>query len=347
MKFDPSARASSDSGIFGLPHSAEDSKVILIPVPWEATTSYGGGTADAPQAIFEASRQVDLFDLETGKAYEHGYHMLPIPNELQSKSVRAKSAAERVRELEEDGGENYQSRTAKQEVNDLCVDMNEWVYTTAQSWLKKDKFVGLIGGDHSSPHGLIRACSEKLNGDFGILHLDAHHDLRNSYEGFKFSHASIFYNVMQADWAPKKLVQVGIRDFSEDEYLYAKERGITTFYDMQIQRRKGSGEPWMKICEDIVSGLPTNVYVSFDIDGLSPTFCPNTGTPVAGGLDYAESLILFRTLVESKRKIIGFDVNEVSPGSSDSEWDANVGARQIYKLCGWTLVSNGIGSINS
>lgn len=340
MTFDPNARATSDSGIFGLPFSADDSKVILIPVPWEATTSYGGGTAQGPRAILQASHQVDLFDLETGKPYEHGFHMLPIEGALEVKNARAKEFATKTRELEDKNIDGAKIQHFQNQVNSLCEEMNEWVYKTAKTWINKNKFVAVVGGDHSTPLGLIRAYSEKYNGDFGILHIDAHHDLRDSYEGFTYSHASIFYNVMQSTWAPKKLVQVGIRDFSEQEYIYAKEKNVSVFYDLETQRRKAQGHTWSEICQEIVAALPQNVYISFDIDGLSPAFCPHTGTPVAGGLDYSEAFILFRALVESKRKIIGFDLNEVAPG--DDEWDANVGARQIYKLCGWTLASNGI-----
>lgn len=347
--FDPSARATSDSGIFGLPFSASESQVVLIPVPWEATTSYGSGTSKGPAAILEASRQVDLFDLEYGKAYEKGFHLLPHPKEVASLNKKAKIFAKQARQIEDQIAElqgksggakalrarlnalEKRQKSAIDAVNASSLKVNEWVYQTSKHWLAAGKFVGLVGGDHSSPYGLIRALSEKWKGEFGVLHIDAHHDLRDAYEGFQFSHASIFHNVMESKWAPKKLVQVGIRDFSEDEHNYAKRRGVKVFYDLEVQRWKASGETWMKVCERIIKELPEHVYISFDIDGLSPAFCPHTGTPVPGGLDFHEALILLKALKDANRKLIGFDLNEVAPG--EDEWDANVGARMLYKLC--------------
>lgn len=351
MSFDPSGRAPADSGIFGLPFSAQESKIILIPVPWEATTSYGSGTSEGPAAILEASHQIDLYDLEYGKAYEAGFHLLSIPKNLYTLNKQAKLQAKASRSIE-DQIFHVESKAKKSKddikkltllrkkqselvskVNQASEKVNEHVYKTAQFWLEKSKTVALIGGDHSTPFGIIKAVSEKLNGDFGILHIDAHHDLRDSYEGFQHSHASIFHNVMESNWAPKSLVQVGIRDFSEDESLYAKAKGVHVFYDLDIQKMNADGKNWSKIAEQIISKLPTNVYISFDIDGLSPSFCPHTGTPVPGGLDYSEVIILISKLKAANKKIVGFDLNEVAPGPNGDEWDANVAARLLYKLC--------------
>ncbi len=339
MSFDPNARATEDAGIFGLPYSAAESNLIIIPVPWEATTSYGSGTSKGPEAILEASKQVDLFDFETGKSYELGYHMLKIDKSLKTLNAQAKKLAVQARTLEDKGAPAKKIATLKKQVNTISDKVNSWVYKKAQEYISKGKLVALVGGDHSSPYGIIHAVSEKYHGNFGVLHIDAHHDLRQAYEGFTHSHASIMYNVMEAPFAPKKLVQVGIRDFSEQEKDYAKQKGISVFYDTEIQNRKLSGETWASIVRDIIAQLPQNVYISFDIDGLSPFFCPNTGTPVPGGLDYSEALFLFKALKESKKTIIGFDLNEVAPGK-DTEWDANVGARLLYKMAGWTMLTN-------
>jgi agmatinase len=229
------------------------------------------------------------------------------------------------------------------EVNSACGEMSEWVYQQSKEVLRQGKLLGLIGGDHSTPLGAIRAISESVKGDFGVLHIDAHADLRCAYQGFTQSHASIMYNVMSSDFRPKKLVQVGIRDFCEEEHDFISNhpKAIKTFFDIDNKRRQLQGETWASIASDIAKELPKNVYVSFDIDGLDPALCPNTGTPVAGGLQMNEVFFLLRSLVESGRRIIGFDLNEVSPGETgESEWDGNVGARVLYKLCGWTIVSN-------
>lgn len=339
MSFDPNARSSADSGIFGLPFSAADSRLIFIPVPWEATTSYGSGTSKGPEAILEASKQVDLYDLETGKAYEKGFHMLKIDKTIKALNTQAKKLANKVRALEDEGAPASKIDGIQKQVNKMSGKLNEWVYKKAKEYLAKNKIVALIGGDHSTPYGTIRAISEKHKGDFGILHIDAHHDLREAYEGFTYSHASIMFNVMESQFSPKKIVQVGIRDFSEQEKDYAKSKGISVFYDTDIQYRKAGGESWASIAKEIVSKLPKNVYISFDIDGLSPFFCPHTGTPVPGGLDYSEALFLFKTLKDNGKTIVGFDLNEVAPGK-DSEWDANVGARLLFKMAGWSIVTN-------
>ena len=197
-KFDPNSAATEASGIFGLPYSAEESKLVIIPVPWEATTSYGGGTARGPSLVLEASRQVDLFDLETKKAYECGYYLDKIPTQILELNDVAKKAVKSGKIAE---------------VNKLSKQLNQWVQERAQKWQKKDKIVAVLGGDHSSPFGLIEAVSKKLGGKFGILHIDAHADLREAYQGHEHSHASIMFNVMNSKLKPVKLVQVVIRDF--------------------------------------------------------------------------------------------------------------------------------------
>jgi agmatinase len=208
--------------------------------------------------------------------------------------------------------------------------------------------VGVIGGDHSVPLGAIKSIHEKYAGEFGVLHIDAHADLRIAYEGFTWSHASIMYNLMTSQHPPNKLVQVGIRDFCEEEVDFIRERkDIDTYFDLHLKKRMMEGESWKNLCIEIVSHLPDKVYVSFDIDGLDPTLCPNTGTPVPGGLSFAEALGLLRTICESQRKIVGFDLNEVSGGPTREEWNGNVGARLLYKLCGWTAVTNGLYKLDS
>ena len=176
------------------------------------------------------------------------------------------------------------------------------------------------------------------------MHFDAHHYTRDAYEGFTKSHASIMRNALDA--LPEcSIVQVGIRDYCEEEVEYVKALGprAEVFYDARLARARFEGRPWAKTASEIVEALPGDVWVSFDIDGLDPRFCPNTGTPVPGGLDFQEANHIFRAVVKSGRKIVGFDLNEVSPGQKGGgEWDANVGARLLYKLTAWTLASRKI-----
>lgn len=335
MAFDPNAAAQPDSGIFGLPHSPEQAKVVLIPVPFEATTSYGGGAADGPSAILEASKQVDLFDLDTGKPYEGGISMLEVPAQLRAWSDEAKKLAAPI--IAEGGAKKGDPRAAP--IDALCEKMNAWVYDTTRLWLGKGKLVAVVGGDHSTPYGCIQAHAERYP-DLGILHLDAHADLRDAYEGFTWSHASIMFNVVQRLPRVKRLVQVGIRDFGESELEVIQSSGgrIHTFFDARLQRARLDGMPWREAVDAIVAELPQRVYLSWDIDGLDPTLCPHTGTPVPGGLSFAQAQGLLEGLLRAGKQIVGFDLNEVAPGPDD-EWDANVGARLLYKQIGWALLT--------
>ncbi len=340
--FEPGGTASYTDGLFGIPTTAEKSEIVIIPVPWEVTTSYGGGTSRGPERILKASAQVDLFDLELGHSYKKGYHLLPLPHELLLLNDDLRSLALTVRATLESGESlSAEDQRALKAVNEGCAKMSEWVHTQAAEILARGQIPAVLGGDHSSPEGAIRAVSEATNGAFGILHIDAHADLRHQYQGFERSHASIMNNVMHATWKPQKLVQVAIRDFSEEEYqLMEKNVHVETFFDLNLKRALFEGEAWASICKRIVSGLPEQVYVSFDIDGLSPEYCPHTGTPVPGGLSFDQAGYLLRVAVESGRKIVGFDLNEVSPSPDPSnDWDGNVGARLLYKLCGWTILS--------
>lgn len=337
-KFDPNAAAAMDSGIFGLPFTVEEAQLVILPVPWEVTTSYGGGTSLGPQAIHQASMQVDLYDLELGNFFEAGIAMMDESADIQHWNETGRQAAEKV--IAAGGGENHPELADDLNVvNQLSEKLNHYVYTQTKQLLAQNKHVGILGGDHSTPFGAILAFLEKYP-QMGILHFDAHADMRKAYEGFEHSHASIMYNVISKT-ALKKLVQVGIRDFCEEElnFIKAHPSQVVTFFDSAIYDQRMSGKTWGDICDKIIDNLPKEVYISFDIDGLDPRFCPHTGTPVPGGLDLREALYLIKKIAQSGRKIIGFDLNEVSPGTADTheEWDANVGARLLYKLCGWTL----------
>lgn len=337
--YDPSGTASYTVGLFGIPTTREAAKVLVIPVPWEVTTSYGSGTSNGPLSILKASPQIDLFDLELKTAYEQGFHMLPVPDDLQKLNDLLKIKALQIREhLEEHAELSPALKEGLAEVNAGCARMTDWVYKQSSAALARGQIPAVLGGDHSSPEGNIRAVSEAYKGKVGVLHIDAHADLRVRYQGFERSHASIMNNVMTASWKPEKLVQVAIRDFSQEEYAMIRDRkDIETFFDLYLKRELFEGKSWAEVCAQIIGILPPHVYVSFDIDGLSPEYCPHTGTPVPGGLSFDQANYLLSTLVRSGRKIVGFDLNEVAPG--EDEWDGNVGARLLYKMCGWAVLS--------
>jgi agmatinase len=344
MSFDPNAPAQPGSGIFGLPHTEKDALVVLVPVPWEATTSYGGGASEGPRAILDASMQVDLFDLDVDRPYQHGIHMLPIPEDVAAWNEEAKGEAAAV--IEQGGaGDDPELAKALGRVDALSEKVNEHVEREVARLLAAKKIVGVVGGDHSVPYGALRAMAKSLAKPFGVLHFDAHSDTRRAYEGFHHSHASIMFNVLEGVPEVTKLVQVGIRDVCEDEVAYCASQGerVSVFYDRNIARRKMDGEPFSKIAREIAAALPQDVWISFDIDGLDPRYCPHTGTPVPGGLELAEAVSVIREVVRAGKNIVGFDLNEVAPNLADEEdeWDGNVGARLLYKLVAFTLASQG------
>lgn len=341
--FDPNAPAAGGDNIYGLPFNLEESEVVIIPVPWEVTVSYKAGTANAPGAILNASFQVDLFDPYVKDAWKTGLFMEKVSGEWKKKndSLR-KKAATYIKFLEKgnDFSSNLSMKKIREEINRNGFEIKNWLKNKSLDYLGKNKLVAALGGDHSIPLGLLEALSEK-NNDFGILHIDAHFDLRKAFEGFEYSHASIMYNALKIPQI-KKLVPVGIRDYCEEEMNFMKlhKNRVKPFFYRDIQRQKFEGKTWESTCHKIIKELPQKVYISFDIDGLDPKLCPNTGTPVPGGLEFEEAIFLVNELVESGKKIIGFDLNEVGP-AKDSEWDANVGARLLYRLCNLMAKSNG------
>lgn len=334
--FEPDAAAPSESGIYGLPFTPDAAKVVVVPVPFEATTSYGGGTSKGPAAVFEASKQVDLFDRETGRPYAAGIAMLDASRKVERWNREGKRLAKPV--IAEGGAHTRRTRAAALKVNAIGDKLNDWVYDKTKSLLNAGKMPVILGGDHSVPFGAIRAYSEKYP-KLGILHLDAHADLRDAYEGFTWSHASIFHNVMTRIDAVGKLVQVGVRDLGQAEQRFIDSSGgrIVTFFDSDLAAGKEEGTPFARLADEIVSALPESIYLSWDIDGLDPTLCPGTGTPVPGGLSWNEAIGLLRAIIRAKKRIVGLDLCEVAPG--DTEWDANVGARLLYKMIGFALMT--------
>ena len=333
--FDPDAAAQPGSGIFGLPHAPEAARVLVIPVPVDATTSYRPGTARAPEAVLEASRQVDLWDREYGAIHDGGIAMLRVPASLRRLNDAARRAALPI--VKAGGARRGDARHAKAiaTVDAMGDRVNAWVKEQSRKALERQQLPVVLGGDHSSPFGLIDELAERHDG-LGILHVDAHHDLREAYEGFRWSHASIFWNVLAEIPSVSKLVQVGIRDFGRAEMRMVEESAgrVEAFYEADLRSSLARGETWDAACHRVVATLPDTVYVSFDIDGLSPDLCPHTGTPVPGGLSYAEACHLLRVLSLSGKSVVGADLCEVVPGPRGDEWDASVGARMLYKLIG-------------
>lgn len=336
--YNPSGVGEINGNLLGLPFDYESANLIVFAVPWEVTVSYGAGTANAPQRILDASIQLDLFDLDNPDGWKKGIFLVEIPPKILEKNSYYRELAAQIIERLAQGKELSDTPDLTPviaEINQASQQVNQWLFTQCQAAINKGKKVAVIGGDHSSPLGYFQALAAKYS-NFGILHIDAHADLRDAYEGFEFSHASIMFNAMKIPQI-SKLVQVGLRDICHDEvHIINQSNGrIVAYYDAAIKQDLYSGKNWIELCQEMINHLPEYVYISFDVDGLDPKLCPHTGTPVPGGLELEQSFCLFRELVKSGKKIIGFDVCEVG----DAEWDGNVGARIVYKLANFMYLS--------
>ena len=339
--FDPNSSSAKES-LFGLPFELEHSEVVILPVPWEATVSYGGGTSKGPEAILNASSQVDLHLWDVVDSWKLGVFMEHISSDLFEESRQIKRKVQNVISLLLEG-EMVVDDNLLQEINTGCKKMVEWVTFRSEHFLDKSKIVGIVGGEHSSALGLINALSSRI-GSFGILQIDAHADLRKSYQGFKYSHASVMYQAQKLSNV-ERIVQVGLRDYCNEEWqLIENSKGrIVPFEYARIMESRFGGVNFKKTVEQIISKLPDKVYISFDIDGLEPSLCPNTGTPVPGGLNFDEARYLVKQVALSGKQIIGFDLSETGTSQKkEDEWDANVAARILYLLVAFTGVSQGL-----
>jgi agmatinase len=340
--FDPNSAGNPNNNVFGLPFSEAESRVVILPVPWEVTVSFGSGTARSAEQIMRASLQVDLFEPDVPDGWREGFYLRETDQKILLKSDYLRKEAELYIDYISKGDEvesNQFMKRALKEVNEGSYFLNNWVYQQTKALLEQNKLVALLGGDHSTPFGFYRAIGEK-HGDFGILQIDAHCDLREGYEGFVYSHASIMYNVLKEIPQVQKVVQVGVRDYSqgEAEVIAQNKDRVSTYFDRDIRVRQYEGETFRQIADEIIAQLPDKVYISFDIDGLDPKLCPNTGTPVQGGFETEQVYYLFDKLRQSGKQILGFDLVEVS--WSETGWDANVGARILFKLCNLLVANN-------
>lgn len=274
------------------------SKIVILPAPYEHSTSYGKGTAVAPEAIIHASSFVELYD-----------------EELKTEIFR-----------HTDGIATHASMHFGEDCRD--ADAVALIRETVDSLLGAGKTVITVGGEHTVAVGSALAYTKRFN-NLSILQLDAHSDLRQEYEGNRYSHASAMARIYDVH---HDIVQVGIRSQSRDEADFIEREGIKTFYDYLI-RKRGYGTSRASWIEDVIDSLKENVYITFDCDFLDPALVPAVGTPEPGGFGWYETIAFLRTVSE-KRMIIGFDVNELSPLPSTSHSQFIV-AKLIYKLIGY------------
>jgi agmatinase len=333
MTFDPGDIGLKNGGIFGFPYSEEEADVIVLPIAFDVTASYRKGASKGPKEILEASSQLDFYSHHTNNAGKTKVHMTTISEDLINLNNELAKQSGEYFEFLEQGGQLTESKSFQffiSEVNNAQLLLKNSLKERVKSLINKGKKVIVLGGEHSVSLGAIEAVSE-MYADFGILQIDAHADLRECYEGFDQSHASVMNNALKYE-SMSKLVQVGVRDLSEKEANRIKQdKRIDTFFDWNISKSKYTGGTWDKITDDIIRRLPLNVYLSFDIDGLKPDLCPNSGTPVPGGLEYNEVLFLFQKIRESGKNIVGMDLCEVS-GIKPNAIDSNVGARILWEM---------------
>jgi len=340
--FDPNSTGNPNNTIFGLPFDEENARLVILPVPWEVTVSYIPGTARAPEHIFLSSLQVDIYDPYVPEGWKQGFYMKNIDRKILMKSDYLRKEAELFIDYISKGDavedNQFMTKTLK-DVNEGGVFLNNWVYEQTKNLLDNNKLVGLLGGDHSISLGYLKAIAEK-HGNFGVLQIDAHCDLRKSYMGFVYSHASIMYNALNEIKEIERLVQLGVRDYSEKEweYIFNSNYRVITYFDRELKERVYEGQTWKDIADEIVSKLPEKIFISFDVDGLDPKLCPNTGTAVAGGLETEQVFYIFNKIIKSGKKIVGFDLTETGVG--DTDWDSNVSARILFRLSNLLVASN-------
>lgn len=284
-----------------------ESLIYLLGVPWEGSVSFRRGTAAAPALIQSVSSQIDYYDpdclaLQKAPLY---WEILSMPSE------------------------------------DLPALYESAVYKPVKAWvaevLSLNRPFGLIGGDHSIPLAAHEVLSQRYPG-YGVLHIDAHADLRPIYEGNPYSHATILYQLSRLPQI-SRLVAVGVRDWSPEEVQYARSLypRLQVYEMRRLARAAFQGRLWTETASEIVSLLPAQVYVSIDVDALEVGYVPHTGTPVPGGFSYENLCFILETIVRSGRQIIAFDICE----TGGHELDAIVTVHLLYRLCGLVLCQGG------
>lgn len=335
--FDPSGVGVKNGHFFGVDRALEDAKIWILGLPWDLTTSYRAGTRNGPEHVLEASYQVDLYRPDAPESWKIPFATLPLSNTWAKRAETTRKMVEPYLAFLEEGGDldtSPEMQARLKELNQESLKFHEYTYKECQKAAEAGCKVLTIGGDHSVSVGPLRALHDdyvEKKKTFSILHIDAHADLRNQYEGFEDSHASIINRALELS-SIQKIVQIGIRDLSEQEALKIKmDPRLKTFFDWDIQAAKMQGTLWAAQTKEIINELSDEVYISFDIDGLDPKYCPDTGTPVPGGFALEEIFFLFRELKKTGRRVIGADLVEVAPGKT-SLWNGNVGARILLQL---------------
>ncbi len=275
----------------------KNSQIVILSVPLEKTVTYGRGTANGPKEILKASHYVEYYDEELNRelCFEKGICTLE-PLDFEKNSV------------------------------DKSL---EKIYKETAKHLKNEKFVVTLGGEHTLSYAAIKSHNEKFE-KLSILQIDAHSDLRDTYEGKKYSHACVMSRVAEFN---KNIVQVGIRAQSKEEAEFRKGTGIKTFYSREIKMGM-YGDKWQEL---VVRNLSDNVYITFDLDAIDPSLLPSTGTPEPGGLFWDEIMNMIK-IIGMDKNIVGFDIVELAPSKfhPSSNYTA---AKLVYKILNYAFTN--------
>ena len=270
----------------------ENSKIVLIPVPYDGTSTWQKGADKGPEAFLNASENMELYDIETDtEVYQQGVFLADAITENASPEA-----------------------------------MVEAVHQTTKKYIKKNKFVTIIGGEHSVSIGTIRAFNEHFN-SLTVLHIDAHADLRKEYEGSKCNHACAVYEASQTT----NLIQVGIRSMDIMEKTIMDEDKTYFAHEMAID------DTWM---DSAIDQMTDNVFITFDLDVFDPSIMPSTGTPEPGGLLWYETLEFLKQ-VFAEKNVVGFDIVELCPNETEKSSDF-LAAKLYYKMLSYKFLEEGV-----
>lgn len=340
--FDPSTQLPSERGIFGLPHSVQEARVIVLPSPF-AATSPGGHASSGPEALLKASRQVERADPELGSVFEPGIHMLPTPEAVTRWHVDARENAKKILAVDGDILDSPALIAALSRVNILAQNTHEWVHDTTRFMIKQGKLVAVVGGDPSVAFGTIRAHASRTT-NMGVLHVGPCAGLLRAHMGFAPSHRSLNIDVLDNIVGVHKIVHVGANAIEAEERAVAhpSDARVVLFSALELEYARLAGETLMAQCERIIAPLPNKVFVALDMSALAEASSGLHDSPAAFGLTWSQMRFLLRALHRSGRVVVGASVSDIVQGPHGESRCAAIAARALYALIGWMLVGKGL-----
>jgi agmatinase len=339
-EFDPNSITPDNGNYFGISLNPEESALVLLSAPWDATSSLLQGSSYAPDAIIEMSRFVDFYEPIAPDSWRKGIATIPVDYSIQDLSHRLQSDTERLTKLHDEFGlsviNNLMYDRRLKRVNEGSVEVNDALFNQVKQWTERDKIVGVIGGDQSVSYSAIKAMGYKYE-KLGVIHVASKCYMREAYQGFDFSHASTMYNVMRDVPQVEQLSIVGAQEFSPIEWERATSNSrVRLFTAQEMWTQQFEGKTWAAQVADIVETMPQNVYVALNISGLMSAYSPNKGRVSNGGLSLYQLIYLMDRVITSGRRIVGFDITEVVP-RAETKRDILIVARLLFKMCSVAL----------